>query len=223
MISIIIPVYNEQDIFEESIKTIISKIQNRNQCELIVVDASQNHKNLALIDKLVYSEKGRAKQMNKGAEQASHDILYFLHLDSIPPKGFDLRILESIQSGKDSGCFQMRFDLDHWLLKLSGYMTRFNGLLFRGGDQSLFVRKEVFSQLEGYNEDLIILEDVDIIRRITKRHSFVVLNSKLITSARRYKENGVIYLQIMFGIIHLMNGLGFSQKRMLNFYKKTIK
>lgn len=161
--------------------------------------------------------------MNKGADVASKEILYLLHLDSIPPRNFDLKIVEAVNNGADSGCFQMEFDLNHWLLSLSGWMTKFNGLIFRGGDQSLFVRKTVFKEIKGFNSELIILEDIDIIKRIMKSHSFVVLNAKLITSARRYKENGVIYLQSMFGFIHLMNGLGVSQEKMLNFYRKRIK
>lgn len=223
MISIIIPVYNEQEIFENSLSIIESRISDRSNCEIILVDGSANHPKLDLVDKHISSPKGRAVQMNNGADVASKEILYFLHLDSIPPQNFDLKILEAFNNGADSGCFQMKFDLNHWLLNLSGWMTKFNGLIFRGGDQSLFVRKKVFQEINSFNSKLIILEDIDIIKRITKSHSFVVLNAKLITSARRYKENGVIYLQSMFGFIHLMNGLGFSQEKMLNFYRKRIK
>ena len=37
----------------------------------------------------------------------------------------------------------MKFDAEHWALKLAGYFTRFNHPFCRGGDQSLFIEKIV--------------------------------------------------------------------------------
>ena len=46
---------------------------------------------------LLYSDRGRAKQMNLGAQHAKVDILYFLHADSFPPKNFDKLIIEQVE------------------------------------------------------------------------------------------------------------------------------
>ncbi|MGI8580918.1 MAG: glycosyltransferase [Chitinophagaceae bacterium] len=62
-------------------------------------------------------QKGRAAQMNKGALVAKHDILYFLHADSIPPNNFTTQILDAYKKGVNSGCFRLSFDYDHWFLK----------------------------------------------------------------------------------------------------------
>ena len=43
----------------------------------------------------------------------------------------------------------MRFDHQHWALQLAGYFTRFNLPFCRGGDQSLFIQKQRFQQMEG--------------------------------------------------------------------------
>lgn len=222
-LSIIIPVYNEETIFEERINCIVDQIAKRSQVEIIIVEAGGTHPILSEVDHYIKSEKGRAIQMNKGAECASSSILYFLHVDSTPPKNFDRIIINHVIQGAQVGCFQMRFDIDHWLLNIFGWMTKFNGLSFRGGDQSMFITKSLFNSLKGFDDSKIILEDIDFIKRVSKRNPFVVLNAKLITSARRYKENGVLYLQLIFGIIHLMNGLGISENKILSFYNKRIK
>ena len=64
--------------------------------------------------------------MNAGAKIATHDILYFLHADSYPPKNFDQLIESSINGNTIAGCFYMGFDSKHPVLRTSGWFTRFN-------------------------------------------------------------------------------------------------
>src|SRR5690606_6336964 len=87
---------------------------------------------------LINSERGRAKQMNLGAQKAKGNILYFLHADSFPPQHFDTFIINEVINGKQAGCFRMQFNSNHWWLKLAGWFTKFNWKICRGGDQSLF-------------------------------------------------------------------------------------
>src|SRR5690606_15183548 len=108
---------------------------------------------------LVNSPKGRAKQMNVGAEKATGEILYFLHADSYPPENYDQFIIDEAKKGFLAGCFRMRFDSNHPGLKFSQWFTRFNYKSCRGGDQSLYILKRVFKELKGYNENYIIYED----------------------------------------------------------------
>jgi len=223
MISIIIPVYKEEDILQKAIDQLISLIHSRNQVEIILVNGDNENISVYGVDQVLNSAKGRAVQMNKGAENAKGEILYFLHIDSVPPKYFDKLIIEALSVSAIAGCFRMKFDMNHWLLNISGWMTKFKGVVYRGGDQSLFIKKETFKVLNGFREDLIILEDIDIVQQIYKKFNFVVLNAFIVTSARRYRENGVIYLQSIFGIIHLMNALNFSQESMLRFYKRRVR
>ena len=83
MISIIIPTYNEAGQIAETIsKTYAATIQH--PVEIIVVDGGSTDRTLAVLEnyqniKLLKSEKGRAKQMNFGAKNATSEILYFLH------------------------------------------------------------------------------------------------------------------------------------------------
>ena len=225
MISIIIPTYHESEIIGRLLKHVVKCCSGR-EVEIIVVDATNcdltKREVLFYGAKFIVSEKGRSRQMNTGAWHASNQVLYFLHADSYPPLNFDNLLMDSLQGNTVAGCFYMAFDSRHPVLRTSGWLTRFNSNWCRGGDQSLFIKKDLFKQIGGFNEEYTILEDNEIIPRIRSHGKFVVVKKKLITSARRYEENGVFRLQVLFAFINLGHGIGISQTSLLNFYKKHV-
>ena len=233
MISIIVPIYNEAAIIEQLLDDLLRKANAAFTKEIILVDGGStdatvkkiegySSKNKTIAVKVINSDKGRAIQMNKGARQAAGSILYFLHADSHPPKEFDLLINKAVVSGKPAGCFRMKFDTSHPLLKASQWFTRFNHRACRGGDQSLFVTKSVFEELDGYNESYTVYEDCEFINRIYQHYSFTVLPQSIITSSRKYKANGTYRLQYHFAIIHLKKWTGASPNELSRYYHKYI-
>ena len=226
-ISIIIPTYNEEQTIAKLIEYLKTNSNSKNIAEIIVSDGDSEDATCELAEKassivIHGAEKGRAIQMNYGAKKATGDILYFLHADSFPPKFFDKAIIKEVQKGNESGCFRMQFDSNSkWLLFWS-WFTKFKANICRGGDQSLFVTKNLFKKIEGFDENLILMEDTEIITRLKKDTNFVVIADTIVTSARRYEENGQYKLQIIFGVIHLLARFGFSQKWLSKFYKKSI-
>ena len=98
-ISIIIPVLNEAANINRLLAHLIEKEAGGYISEIIVVDGHSQDNTVALIQefsrnasvdiKVIVSKRGRAKQMNAGANLSKSKILYFLHADSYPPKGFD--------------------------------------------------------------------------------------------------------------------------------------
>ncbi|NJB71869.1 rSAM/selenodomain-associated transferase 2 [Saonia flava] len=225
-ISIIIPVLNE----EENIGKLLSYIKNnsspKNIKEILVVDGGSKDKTVTISNthavNILHSEKGRPIQMNLGAKNAKGDILYFLHADTLPPKNFDESIVKAVKSGYNSGCFRMCFDTKNPFLRFFAALTRLNHKICRGGDQSLFVKKSIFNQLNGYNESYLIYEDTEFIGRLYGVTNFIVLPEKVITSARKYRKNGAFRLQFHFGMIHLKNLLGANPKELHSYYKKHI-
>jgi rSAM/selenodomain-associated transferase 2 len=226
-ISIIIPVYNEEKTIGLLLDYLL-KIQNKNTVEeIIVVDGKSLDTTKTIIQSYISvncldSKKGRAIQMNTGAKIAKGSILYFLHCDSFPPENFDLQIIKEVQNQNFAGCFKMKFDSNHIVLKVSQWFTQFNFKACRGGDQSLFITKDLFIELNGFNENYTIYEDNELIARIYKASKFVVIQDFIITSSRKYKQNGYWKLQCHFFVIHLMNNLGFNEEKLLHYYKKNI-
>ncbi len=127
-----------------------------------------------------------------------------------------------INAGYSAGCYMLSFDYDHWFLKANCWFTRFDVDTIRFGDQSLFVTKEKFLDVGGFCEKHIVLEDQQIIRHLKKISSFKVVKKPVITSARKYIENGIYKTQGIFFIIYLIYRFGFSQQTLLATYKKQI-
>jgi len=227
MFSIIIPTFNEVNLTAQA----ISKIYATNigyDIEIIVVDGGSTDDTLAIANQcgatVILSKcKGRAAQMNMGASMAKYEILYFLHADSTPPNNFTSAIFNSYNNGAISGCFRLQFDNDHWFLKANAWFTRFNVNAVRFGDQSLFVTKEIFRKAGGFREDLLLMEDQEIISRLKKFGKFEVIDGYVITSDRKYRDNGIYRMQWIFFKIWCLYYLGYPQHKLVQLHRKLIK
>jgi rSAM/selenodomain-associated transferase 2 len=228
MISIIIPVLNEAETIEELLFHLVDCADLKNINEIIVVDGGSVDgtpeiiQNLDLKIKLLTSEKGRAKQMNRGANAATGNILYFLHADSFPPLNYDQHIIGEVKKGNNAGCFRLQFDSNHWWLRLASWLTQFSWRACRGGDQSQFITKALFEDIGGFDETYTIYEDNILINELYKRKEFVVIKETIRTSARLYEKNGVWKLQYHFWTIYVKKWFGASANDLYNYYKKYI-
>jgi rSAM/selenodomain-associated transferase 2 len=226
-ISIVIPALNE----EGNIGLLLDYLFKNGKdevAEIIVVDGGSRDRTPLLARKsgakvLVSKKKGRASQMNLGAKAASSPVIWFLHADTYPPEGFGRMIASAIEQGADSGCFTLQFDDSHPLLSVYSWFTGFETTLFRFGDQSLFVKKTLFEAIGGFDERLMVMEDQEVVRRIRKEGEFVLLQEPVVTSARKYRDNGVFTLQCIFSVIFMMYYIGASQDTLVHFYKKMIR
>ncbi len=228
MISVIIPVYNE----EEGIYSLLSHI--RTNCgnveyEIIVVDggSADNTRMEVLrapnVTWILSPSKGRAAQMNFGAQHASGSVLFFLHADSTPPPRFLLNISEAHAQGFDAGCFRLRFDSENLFLRANAWFTRFNVNAVRFGDQGLFVKRKVFESSGGFRKDHVVLEDQEMVRRLRRLGArFVVISDYMKTSARKYVVNGPLRLQFTFLLVWLNYYIGKSQAELVRLYKNRI-
>ena len=222
-ISVIIPMWNEFDHIEKLILHLKEYSTAENIEEIIIVDGGSTDGSPKLVSSfeeviLLESSKGRARQLNFGALHAKGTVLYFLHADTFPPRDFDKKILLEIEAD-NTGSFRLQFDHPyHFLLKIASWFTRFNGLWFRGGDQSLFLTKSKYENLRGFDERYTIYEDVEFIKRIIKKFNFKIINDYVTTSSRKFKKNGAWRLFFHFAIIHIKNYLGASPEDLHKYY-----
>jgi rSAM/selenodomain-associated transferase 2 len=225
-LSIVIPAWNEEAGIARALETLLAMTGQGGDVE-IIVSVSGDDRTEAIAQAfpvtVCRSEKGRAVQMNSGAKLAAGAVLYFLHADTTPPPTFRDDILAAIGRGAEAGCFQMTFDDADWLMQLYGWCTQFPLPVCRGGDQSLFITRSLFERIGAFDECLQIMEDIEIIERIQRHAEFHILDSTVVTSARKYHANGAIRLQAIFGTIHLMYALGFSQEDIQKFYRDSIR
>lgn len=225
-ISIIVPIYNEEAQIKALYRHIEANAFAKDELEILIIDGGSTDESRAIAIEsgltVVSSPKGRAVQMNRGAAMAKADILYFLHADTLPPRHFDKTIRTAVQNGDQAGCFRMRFDTDSRFLQFFAWFSRFNYRLCRGGDQSLFITKQFFYELGGFDESYTVYEDAEFISRIYKEVPFKILPDTVVTSARRYEDQGAVSLQYHFGMIHVKKWLGAGPEQLYQYYKKNI-
>lgn len=225
-ISIIIPTYNEADTISKLIPYLRKNSQVNNIQSIIIADGGSTDSTIECAKSLgvqvICTEKGRAIQMNAGASVSQGEILYFLHADSCPPTNFDTQIIETVNQGMCSGSYRLRFDDDHPVLRFCCALV--NRLKNRSlGDRSLFVERHIFEQIGGYDETLTVMEDADIVKRLNKVTTFGILPADIITSSRKFKENGELRLFLIFVLIYVLYELGVSETRLLRLYKTLIR
>ena len=228
-VSIIVPTFNEADYIEPLLAYLCELGKADAGLEIIVADGRSTDHTAALAQRagarvVLCPRKGRAAQLNYGASVAGGQILYLLSQQMYPPATLLTDVRQALgPAGYGSGCYRLAFDHPHWFLRLSAWFTRFNIEIVRFGDQSLFVRREVFEQAGGYRSDMFTLEDQEIIRRLRRVAPFRVLPATVSTSARKYLENGVFRLQGAFFLLTLLYRLGVEQRQLLQVYRSLIR
>lgn len=191
--SMIIPIYNEAAIIN---KLLDNLEQFKDDCEIIFVDGGSSDGSDKIIKErydLVYSpKKGRANQMNYGAELSEGDILLFIHGDSILPKDTLEEVYRIIDKGYKVGAFKIKFDSKNILMKICGLMSNLRIILrnIAFGDQGIFIRKNYFEKIGGF-PDIPIMEDYQLSIDIkTDGEKIALAKTKIITSERRFLDNG---------------------------------
>jgi len=225
-ISIIVPVLNEEYAIGKLLSYLEENSSTENIKEILIIDGGSTDTTLEIVTNynvsVLHSERGRAKQMNHGAKAAQSEILYFLHVDTLPPTGFDQTIIDAVLNKNQVGCFQMKFDSNSRFLQFFAWFTRINIRLCRGGDQSLFITNTLFDKSGGFDENYIVYEDNEFIGRLYQMGPFKILPRHVKTSARRYEARNEIALQYHFGIIHLKNFLGAGPEQLYDYYKRKV-
>lgn len=225
-ISIIIPTLNEAANIGKLIH-FLKQNADASLSEIIVVDAqsSDNTEGVASAAgaKIILStKKSRAFQMNLGAREAKGDILYFIHADCYPPTTYLVDIQRFMNQGYPMGCYRYRFDSDKFMLKINAFFTRFERLWCRGGDETFYVKRTVFEELNGYNETFVIMEEYDFIRRALEKYALKIMPSKVVVSARKYETNSWLRVQFANFTVFRMYTKGKAPEEMAQAYKRML-
>jgi rSAM/selenodomain-associated transferase 2 len=166
--------------------------------EVIVVDGGSHDATVLQAklraDEVVVASRGRARQMNAGAEKASGDVLLFLHADTRLPAKADRLVLNGLgASGRAWGRFDVKIDGRSPLLPmvawLMGLRSRLTGIAT--GDQAIFVRREAFRAVSGFPA-IALMEDIAICKRLKRVGRPLCLRTRVTTSGRRWDKNGVL-------------------------------
>lgn len=225
-ISIIIPTCNEEALIGKLV-SYLQKYGGQNVKEIIISDGGSTDETIAIAKKtgaqiLISPQRGRAAQMNYGAANASGDILYFLHADSLPPKNFASDIINAVKDGYDFGRYKTKFDSNKFLLKINAWFTRFNWFICYGGDQTLFITRKLFEQSGGFKNELLIMEEYEFADRLMKQGRYKIFSNTTLISARKYERRSWLKVQLANRKAVRLFKKGASQEEIVSTYKKML-
>lgn len=221
-VSVVVPVYDE----EAELPDLLDELTSLpGHFEVVVVDGgstdatrriAQNHPVGA---RLVDSQQGRARQLNAGASVARGAVLLFLHADTRLPRNAIPRVVAATESGVDGGNFDLAFDGGDRFSRVNECVRRFerrHGIYY--GDSAIFCSREAFTALDGYRP-FPIMEDYDFARRLERTHRTTCLPGPVVTSARRWKEHGIVRTVAVWSTIRWLYLAGVPADRLARLYR----
>jgi rSAM/selenodomain-associated transferase 2 len=221
-LSIIMPVLNEGESIAAALDA-LADLRARGT-EVIVVDGGSRDATVQRArpraDRVVLASRGRALQMNAGAEQASGDVLLFLHADTRVPADADHVVLKGLErSGRVWGRFDVKIDgRSPVLLVVAWFMnlrSRLTGIAT--GDQATFVRRSAFQAVGGFPA-IALMEDIALCKRLKRVSRPLCLRERVITSGRRWEKKGVLSTIILMWHLRLAYFFGADPKELARQY-----
>jgi rSAM/selenodomain-associated transferase 2 len=227
MISIITPVLDEEEWIGSFITT-LSALEGSFECILVDGGSCDGTRQEALRMReqvsfpltLLSAPRGRARQMNAGAEVASGDILLFLHVDCRIPADSTIVIEDAIRNGGASGGgFLHSFAPSDPLLYLTSTLgnlhARVTSVFF--GDFGFFVRRDLFEAVGGFDTSVPFCEDAEFCRTARRHGRLVTIPRTILSSSRRYAWTGRWRLTAIFAAVIALDTLGIRPRRLAPF------
>ena len=222
LFSIIMPVLNEEAVLEHQLGNLVCQISHHD-CELVIVDGGSTDRTIELaqrFSRVISSPRGRAAQMNIGADEATGEVFLFLHADTLLPDDAFSAIEHALKAQEViGGAFRICFNCDQWPYRLVAFTTNLRSRIRKifTGDQAYFVRSINFKAIGGF-PDQPLMEDLEIITRLRKIGKVVLLPQYVTTSARRHEKIGLIRSVLFMWYLRTLYKFGTSPTKLHRMY-----
>jgi rSAM/selenodomain-associated transferase 2 len=222
-VSIIVPVFNEAPLIQRFLAHLCERAPG---VEVIVADGGSTDGTVELAgnlcDRLVQSQRGRARQMNSGANAAQGEILWFVHADAeLPLESLDEIAGIMHDSNVVGGYFRIRLPRG-LVYRLTDSFAHYAGILLRMrcGDHGMFCRRTAFVDVGGFPE-VPLMEDVEFFRRLRRCGRVTYSEKRILVSPRRYEAVGRSRLTFAYGLIATLYIFGVSLPTLAAIYQRT--
>jgi len=227
-LSIIIPTLNEVGLLDELLRNLAR--QQGADLEVILCDGGSTdgtvEKARGLAAALPYpllvisGEKGRGRQMNAGARAARGEYLLFLHADSTFPDEHALRKgLEDLHGNIEenarqrvAGRFTLRFlrrdTAPSYFYHYCESKARLDREGCTHGDQGFLLSRAFFEEAGPFDESCTVMEDTRFAETVRVMGRWSLFMPEILTSARRFENEGKTERQLLNVIIMTLDFLG---------------
>jgi glycosyltransferase involved in cell wall biosynthesis len=211
MLSIIIPTSNEEKYLPLLFNSI--KKQNFSAFEIILGDNNSKDKTTEIARNFGCKIAGGglpARGKNEAVKCAKGDALLFLDADIILPEDFLEESLKEITKRKlEVASWRLRPISDNKFYPLA-FEIFYNipmvilERILPHGATAIFIKRDLFEKLEGFDEEIKLAEDHDFTRRAAKMGKFgVVRSSRVMISDRRFKKDGLFRTALKYLLCEL--------------------
>jgi rSAM/selenodomain-associated transferase 2 len=227
--SVIVPTLNEAARLETTLRSLRSNAAGH-AVQIVVVDGGSSDATLeiarAAADVVLQTAPGRGAQMHQGALAATGDVLLFLHADTQLPSNWPAVLTAAYRRSPApvATAFRLRFDNDSWIYRVLEFGAHLRNLAtgIAHGDQALSVNRGVYLNAGGF-PSVPLMEEYFLGRALRTHGRTWILNATVMTSARRYEENGPLRNVFRNQILIFLLYLGVPVERLARFYQRTRK
>lgn len=222
-LSIVMPVLNEAANLPGTLQALAP--YTARGAQLIVVDGGSTDSTVALAHgagaTVVNGPRGRALQVNAGAQQAKGEVLVFLHADTQLPADADRLIARALMNcAAVWGRFDVRISGHSKMLPVvAAFMnlrSRWSGIAT--GDQAMFMTRAAFDAVGGFPAQPL-MEDIEISRRLRQISRPACLRAKVVTSGRRWETRGVWRTILLMWRLRFAYWRGVAPEHLAELYK----
>lgn len=219
-VAILIPALNEEPIIGPA----VSRAWATGAREVLVADGGSHDATGARAReagaRVVHSPRGRGRQLNRAAAAAGSRVLLFLHADNWVEPGALAQIEEALEDrGVLGGAFLQQIEARgaayRMLERGNAWRARFARLPY--GDQGIFVRRDTFEALGGF-DNVDLMEDVLFMRRFRRLARPVLLPGPIHVSPRRWQQSGVVRQTLRNWSLLTAARLGVPPDRLARYY-----
>lgn len=226
-LSVVVPTLNEADWIDATLECARSALGPG--AELVVVDGGSvddTRERARRRARVLETEAGRGRQLNRGVREARGDVLVFLHADTRLAEGAREAILGAVADGADVGCHRFGVHpppdgLDRWGLLEAAVNLRSRLFRTATGDQAIFAVRPLVERVGGFREEPLF-EDISFVRSARRAGGrFRLLPVPARTSRRRWEATGFLTTVLLHLGLRLGHALRVPPRRLARWYREA--